>query len=199
MKGFTTISSHNRGFTLVEVLITVTIVSIAGLLLAQLLIQNNGLFYQQTTKVSHGLDLNSTKLILLNDLKSAHGVIPEYPLISPIYTSSTTTLILKVSATDSSGNILDGTFDYIVYSADSSNSKVLRKRYFPDPASSKPSQNQVLLTQLSFLQFIYLDQNGAIVSPASASRVNFTLNVNTQVGLTQQEASSSGDITLRNI
>ncbi len=189
----------NTGFTLIEVLITLTIAAVAGGLIVQVVIQNNGLFYQETTKVSHGLTLNTAKHMLQNDLKTASSIASGYPVSAPNFITSSTLLVLQVPSVDSSGNIIENVYDYIVYSKDPNTPKIFRKNYYPDPASSKKSQNQVLLTELSFLEFTYLNQSGVVVSPAAASSVMFTLKVNTQVGLVKQEASTSGNISLRNI
>ncbi len=187
-----------RGFTLVELLIAVSIISVAGILLAQLVIQNNGLVFQQTAKVSHGVGLNNTKVSLSNDLKPATAIVSGYPLSSPTYTSSSTSIVIQVPSIDSSGNVIANTYDYIAYYKDPSNSKILRKNYFPDPASSKKSKDQVLLTETSLLQFIYLDSGGMVVSPSSAARVVFTIKTSTQIGFNKQEASASGEVELRN-
>lgn len=184
-----------KGFTLVEMVIAVAVAAIAGTLLIQLLIQSNGLFYQQTAKVNQGLKLNDTTLQIEADVKSAAAIAASY--LS--FTTSSSTLVLKIPSLDASGNVIDQNYDFLVIYKDSTNPKILRRRIFPSaPPSLRGSLNQVLLTNLSDITFLYYDKNGAIVSPTAAAKINFTLNASTPIGLNNQQASASGEVSLRN-
>lgn len=131
-------------------------------------------------------------------IRLAQIVSVGYPESSPTYTTSATTLVLKVPAFDSNGNLLENTFDYMIITADLSNLKILRKMVFPAPASVRGQVNQVLSTNLSSISFSYLDLAGNLVSPTSASKIDFTINVATPIGVYTQQDSAKSTVSLRN-
>lgn len=195
------ITTYNEiGFTLIEALIGVTISSIVGVLLISLLTQNNGLLTQQSAKVSQGTSLNDTETQISELIKSSSSVISSYPVISPQYMTGLTTLVLAIPALDSSGAAVDNVSDYVVITKDPSNSKLLRKMIFPDTnlPSTRKSQNQVLLTRLSLLEFTYLDNANQIVSPTSATKIKYVINQQENTGNGEIVTSANAQINLRN-
>lgn len=180
----------SAGFTLVEVLIALSVASIIGVLLVYLLINGNSVFLQQSAKVSQGLNLNDTVSTLNARIKAAAYVASEYPVVSPVYFSSANTLILALPALGLQGQLVESTYDYVVIARDNQKPEILRETVFPDAGSSRPSVGKVLTAKLSKINFTYLDQNGNPVGPAAASRINFTVQV--------AEASSSSQVSLRN-
>lgn len=188
-----------NGFTLVEILLVVVTSSIVGTLLIQTLIQNNGVFYQQSGRVSEGLSLNNATSIITKDIRSSQGVALGYPQPSPYqYVSSDNTLVLSVPSIDSSGNVISQTYDYIIIFADSINPNVLRKKVYPALGSIRGQENRVLLSNLSQVKFSYFDANGQPVSPQATQKINFILNASTQIGEESQVSSSSSEVNLRN-
>ena len=187
------------GFTLLEVLIAMLVSSIAGVLLIQAFVQNNNVFYQQSARVTEGLNLNNTSSQVTQDIKSASGVAANYPLTTPYqYTTSASTLILKIPSIDSVGNIIDQTFDYIVFATDSAKPNYLRRKVFVTSPSTRGTSDRVLINNLSKIVFYYYDINGNTTSPPLAAKINFTINDLSQVGLKLQTSSSSGEVILRN-
>ncbi len=184
---------------MLEVLIATTITGIAGSLLVTIMVQNSGLYTQQTAKVSQGISLNDATTQLTEAIKSASFIAPTYPSINPVYTTdTTTTLILGVPSYDSSGKTIDNTYDYVIFVKDSSNPKIFRKRVFPNAASSRKSENRVLLTKLVSILFVYLNQADAPAGISTASKIDFTLNVSEKAGFSDVQKSSNGVASLRN-
>ena len=91
-----------NGFTLVEVIIAMTITVVVGSLLLSLLVNNTGLFYQQSSRLNQGLGLNDSIAKIRGGMKEADAVASGYPISSPTYTSSATALVLRLPAIDSS-------------------------------------------------------------------------------------------------
>lgn len=188
-----------RGFTLLELLVTVGVSSLVGFLLVLILIQNNRLFTSQSNKITHGLKLIDAQKIISNDIKGSSGVVSSYPSPSPNYFSSNSSLVLAVPAVDSSGNTITSVYDYFIFSKDPSYNNVLRKLVFKDPLSTRNNESMVLLTNLDKINFTYLDKSGNSVSPTTASKINFYINVKSTSGLINQVSSSSGEAILRNL
>lgn len=188
-----------KGFTLLELVITLSIAAVAGVLLIQLLVQNNGLFFQQQATVSQGLNLNNAVSQISNDIRSSNGVVSGYPIISPTILSSQSSLVISIPSIDPSGNVISNTYDYIVVGQDGQNSSLLREWLYSDPASSRTSKNRVLVKDLSLIRFYYMNSNGVVVSPTQASKINFVINISTKLGVSNQQSSSSAQVILRNI
>lgn len=188
-----------KGFTLIEVLVSVTISTVVGLLLIILLVQNNTIFRHQTANVYQGISLNHSASILIDNIKSANFVAVAYPPQSPAYTSNTSNLVLALPSIDTNGNIIAQTYDYVVFYQDPLDLKMFWKKVFPDPLlSQRKAENFLMTNNLSQIIFEYFDEAGSIVSPASAKKVKFTIAQNEKQAFGQVETTTSSEINLRN-
>lgn len=188
----------NPGFTLIELLIIITVSVIAGSLLVATLVTSNSLFINQSSKVSQGLSLNDSVSEISELIKLSSSIVPSYPVSSPQYFTNDHTLVLAIPSIDTSGQVIVDTYDYTVIAKDTNKPNILRLNLFPDPTSSRKSQNKVLATNLSEITFIYLDNNNNPISIAQAVKVNFTINLTENNGLSSQTGSASGLINLKN-
>lgn len=188
---------REKGLTLAEVLITASIFMVAGAILVNILLQNNNLFVKQSSKVDQGLSLNNANLAISDSIRNASSVLTSSPT-TPVYSTDAHTLVLQLPSLDSSGNVISGSFDYRVIVRDTANPKILRQLTFPTPPSTRKAGNQILVNNLSAIDFSYLDASGNPVSPASATKVGFSVNLLQKSGLTNETSSASGVVSLRN-
>ena len=186
------------GFSLVELVIVIILAGIAGTILVSIFVQNNGVFYTQTAKVNQGLSLNNTSTEIQEVLRAANGIASNNPIGSPQYSTNSTTLVLTLASIDSLGNVIEGKYDYIIITRDAQKAYILKKIVFPDPSSSRKGENLVLATKLSQIEFKYLDNSGNPVSPLSASKVNYIINLSEKASYGTENASASSVINLRN-
>ncbi len=184
-----------RGFTLPEVIIASVVAVLVGGLLLGILVQGSGVFYNQSQKVSQGLSINDTLSKIRGFLKEAQSVASGYPVISPDYTSSSSTVVLKIPSIDSSDNVLINTFDFVVFSKDSD--KLIFK-LFPDSLSSRKSQDQILSLNVDSVNFAYFDSLGIAVSPTSAVKVKITLRLKQKTGREEETNVATSEANLRN-
>lgn len=191
-------SISKKGFSLVEMLITLAIAGVAGAILMMILIQTNNTFFQQSAKVTQGVGLNDTFSRINQAIRTASFIAEKYPLDTPIYFSGPETLIVAYPSLDVSNKPIAGTYDYLIISKDAQNPAILREQFFPNPASIKTAANRVLLTNLSFLHFSYLGSNSELMNPILAKKVEFAVKVAEKTGLSAEETSRSGEINLRN-
>ncbi|MDO8638691.1 MAG: prepilin-type N-terminal cleavage/methylation domain-containing protein [Candidatus Daviesbacteria bacterium] len=187
----------NKGFTLVEILIASAIALIVGIFLMGILANNNGLYYKQSSLVSEGLSLNDAVSAINNYIMQAGAVAVSYPEISPLYTSNSETLVLKLPAYNGD-EMIDNVFDYIVLYKDPANSKILKVQIFPGTGSTKQALTSVLTTILHNITFSYLDKRGVEVPPASATSVGIDLTVLSKTGSIGSSRSSKAVTNLRN-
>ena len=190
-------SRKQRGMTLFEILVGVTISAIAGVLLLLILVSNNGLFVSQTSKIAQGLGLNDATTLISDDLRFAASIINSFTYQGQTYLSGATTLILKVPSVDSSGNIIDQEFDTFIYALETSNPAIFRRLVVPSESSSRLATNRVVMTDVSTISFVYLDNSGAPVSPTNATKINFSLTFKKSPFSTTAN-TAAGEVRLRN-
>lgn len=189
---------RKNGFSLPEVILISGVASVAGVLLAYILVQNSGLFISQTSKISQGVSVNDAVAQMRELIQSSSAVVSTNAIGSPTYTTSSDTLVVTLPAIDSLGNVISNVYDYGVIAKNSQNPKILRKIIFKDPLSSRINANQILTTNLTNITFVYFDDSGNTVSPQAATKINFTINLDEKAGYSNQGSSASGQINLRN-
>ncbi len=191
------ISQLEGGFTLLETVIASAVALIAGTFLVAILVNHNGVFYQQNSVVSEGLSLNDAIREIDNNIRLGVSVAVGYPEDVPEIYSDNDSLVIKIPAINGV-NVTPNVYDFIVISKDQSNIKVLKIQIFPDPQSTRPASNRVLTTLLESVSFTYLDKNGEVVAAASSASVKVDLTVLSKTGSVGSSRSSSSTTTLRN-
>lgn len=186
-----------RGFTLPEVLTTVTVLVVVGGLLIGIMVNNTGLFYQQSSKVTQGVGANDALVRVRSEIKEAQAVAAGYPVSSPTFTSSSTQLVLRLTSIDSSGNIITATYDYAVFSVTEGR---LTYQVFPNTAggSTRKSANEILAKSVSSVLFEYFDATGAQTGPTNAVNVKITLTLRQKAGSGFETNIATSEANLRN-
>ncbi len=187
---------NNKGFTLIELIIVLSVSAMVGLLLISMLVQNSGLFYIQNSRVIQGVGENDALSSFRTYTKVSKAVALSYPETgSAIYTSGSSILILKLGSIDSSGNLIDNVFDYVVYYV--SQNKLYIKIY-PGTGSSRQAVNKILADNVDALNFTYLDATNLAVSPSSATKVIMRLTLRQKAGTTYEINIATSEANLRN-
>lgn len=187
------------GVSILEILIGVTIIGVAGTILGGILTSSNSVFLDQTIQVNQGLSINNAAREITDLVKAANGAVAVYPTSgNPLYQSGESVLVLQLPAVSASGQVIDAVFDYAVVFKDSANSKILRMKVFPNVQSHRSAQDKVLSTSLKSIKFLYLNASNAQVSPSQAVRINFIINLSETVGFDENESSSSGTVNIKN-
>lgn len=187
------------GFSLLEVILALSILAVIGTLIATIMIQSNGVFLKQAARVTIGIGLNNATSVINDTISQASAVVNQYPVQGTAqYTSNPQTLVTSIPAIDPSGNSISGISDYVILTRDVQKSYVFKKIIFPDQASSRKSADTVLVTNLSLIEFQYLDNSDVPVSPNTATKIKYTINTNQSGNTINETASSSGKVNLRN-
>lgn len=188
---------NSKGLTLVEIMLATAVAMVVGVILLAILVNQTGVFNQQNALINQGLSLNDSLRVISDDIRLSSKIAPGYPEVSPLYQSSPTTLVLQLQSVDNTGATIASVFDYVVITPDS-NPKILRRKVFPDPLSSRTSMNQVMTTILNSISFAYLDASGQTVDPTQAVKVNISLSVLGKPGIGGATRSASTTTGLRN-
>lgn len=186
-----------KGFTLIEVLVAMGIATVAGVLLVVIMVNSAGLFTEQSSKVEQGLKINDALSEVRNSVKQANAVASEFTSGGTTYTTGGTQLVLKVLSEDSSGNIIDNTFDYFVFFLDQN---LLNFKIFPDPASSRKLADRILSNMADSVNFQYFNSaNPPVeVTPLNATKVRITLTLKQKNGLNFEVQTGTSEANLRN-
>lgn len=186
----------SRGFTLVEMLIVVVLaVTVSGALMA-ILINNSEVVYNQSSRVSQGLDLNDALANIKGYIYQASSVSSSYPETPPAtYTSSQSQLVLKLASLDQNEEIIQGSYDYVIYSKDQDKLRVLLE---PNGLSSRDQINTILAKNVDQIIFDYLDSQGNPTSPTAAQKLKATIILKQKAGSKIETNIATGEANLRN-
>lgn len=188
---------RDRGLSLLEVLISTGIAIVAGVLLVAIIVNSAGIYRKESFKLSEGLNINDALSMIRSTIKQSSAIQASFTGGSVTYTSSATQLILKIASIDSSGNIIDQSFDYHVFFLD--NTK-LRLKTFPDPVSSRKAQDQIFSTSVDNLKFQYFNLSfpPLEVTPSSATKVKISLSLKQKSGGDYETKIATSEAILRN-
>ncbi len=187
-----------KGITLVEVLVTVTIVSFLMLAMLSLYVAGQRYFMNGTARTDVLRDNRHVLNYVSRDVQEAIQVMPTWD----VYATSSDCLILQVPSVDSDGLIIDidSQFDYIVYRLNSEYPNRLERIIDAnDGISNRVDSSRTIATRVSSFQ---LNSGGVDLSAVSnfdqVSSVDITLVMTqNQLGRTFQETLKTG-VKLRN-
>ncbi|MCL5784717.1 MAG: hypothetical protein M1142_05185 [Patescibacteria group bacterium] len=169
----------------------------ASILLVVIITNSAGIFYQQSSQIQEGLNINDALAAIRNNVKLASSVAASYTSGSTTYTTSASQLVLKVSSIDSSGNIIANAYDFMVIYTDQ---KILHYKVFPNSSSFRKSADRIFSNSVDSLSFQYL--NSAIppveVSPTQAVKIRTTLILKQKNGINTETNTAVSEVNLRN-
>lgn len=189
------VPERSEGFTIAEALVSLTVALVAGSLLISILVQNNGLFYQQTSRIEQGLGLNDALARIKVDIKESDAVSASFTDGPVIYTSGGGVLVLRIVSMDGTGSTIFNVYDYIIYFLEDGN---LKLKVFPGAGSVKQAEDKILAFNVESANFEYFDNNGAVISPTLAKRVKVSLTVRQKAGYSFESSSLTTEARLRN-
>lgn len=155
-----------RGTTLIETVVLVGITTAALLALVNLFVIFNNIYgYQQTFMATAGssgraLDALGAAILPANAVRASHV------FSGTTYSSASTTIVLELPSVDSTGDIVSGAKDYIVFYASSTE---LYRRVEAHAASVRTSGLTKLSSTLSSLSFTYDHIDFAQVAKVAAT------------------------------
>ena len=179
---------RQAGFTLVEVIIGMTVSVLVGGLLLSLLVNNARLSTEQSAKVTQGIDANETTVNIATYIKQAAGVDPA---------SDGTHLVLKLPSIDSSGDFIANAYDLVSYLRDEDK---IRQKVIPNvsPLSSRNALNRILAFNCTELIFEYFDALGSATVPSLATKVKVSVKLEQDTGSGLQTDIATTEAEFRN-
>ncbi len=194
MKG---LACRQAGLTLMEVLVAMGISILVGALLVVIIVNSAGLYSKESINLQGGLNSNNALGEIRQTIKQSSAIISSYTDGAVTFTSGNDRIVLKVSSTDSLGNLISDTFDYFVFFKDAN---ILRLKTFPDTASSRKTQDRIFSTNVDSLKFQYLNSANPPeeVTAATAAKVKVTLSIKQKNGTNYEIRIATSEADLRN-
>ncbi len=187
---------RNKGFTLIEMIITLTLTAVIGVVLMVVLVNSLSLQTTQSARVMQGLGINTALSDINSWVRRASGVSVGYPAVTPYtYTTGVNSLVLKVPSIDGAGAVINDVYDYVVFVVESSK---LKEIIFPNALSARRQSNKILTDNVALVNFSFQNTVGQSVAPSSASVVTVTINLSQKASYANEENAGTSKMRLRN-
>jgi Tfp pilus assembly protein PilV len=178
------------GFTMLEALVVFSVFVLITLALVGLSLQLRSLYNLGEAQFdSVGSARNAVNAISFYT-KQAQRVVVSQTVNSVLYTTGPNTLVLQVPAIGSGGDIIDSTFDYVVFAT---SSDILSREIEADAASVRNSGSKFIANNLSSLIFSYNNTDLSLVN-----QVSITVSSTATSARQQAEQYQTADFLLRN-
>ncbi len=181
-----------RGFTLIEMMITMSLVVVLSAVISSLYITGFRTFKEQMAIATIQSDGQTILDTMTTDIKNGLSVEPTYLT----HVSDANSIIIRVPAVNSQGKIIySGTnmlVDHIVYYYEN---KSIHKIVYADPASVRYAKNNVNSTldnKILILGFSYSPDT------TSATLVTVSISSEIKVGTRSEQIQLTGKARLRN-
>jgi len=157
-----------KGLTLVELMVTVVVVSLVMTALLSLYSVGQRYFIGESIKLEELRDIRYVQNWMSRDIKEAVQVLPGWD----VYTASDSCLVLRIPSVDASGYIIDidNDYDHVVYRLNTQiPSRLERIVDAKDGVSSRSDSSKFLSTQVS--SFLLSSEGVNLSSVADFSQV----------------------------
>lgn len=149
---FRKIFLKNKGISIVEAIVVITLVSLISIVIMDLFITHGRIFNLNSAGSDFQLQGAEAVEAVGRVVRVADKALSSRTINSINYTASAGTLVLEIPSIDSTGKVISGKYDYAaVYLL---NNKIFVSQQ-ADPASSRATLARALSDSVSRLQFIY--------------------------------------------
>jgi prepilin-type N-terminal cleavage/methylation domain-containing protein len=165
-----------RGFSLIELLVVIGITTLMMVVLFQMLLAYSKTLATQQATVEIGVGVESIASEVQSFVTQATTIVASRAFSGTTHTTSATTLVVELPAIDSTGSIITGAHDYVVFYA---NGTTAYRTLSTDGTSARASGTKTLSKQVEAMQFIY---NNGTPTAATTVTVHATTSATTRQG-----------------
>lgn len=183
---------NKKGLTVIELLISMAIFAIVGIIIINILIIQNTSFKEQQIRNK----LVSDSMLVFSPVRrySLHSdaVLESYTFETVEYTTDDDTLALQLPTLNVSGDVVNNEYDYVVFDFSGDSLHVIVD---PNAQSSRSALNTLLLNNVADVIFRYNSE-----TTSDITRFSFTINLKEVYLKTRtQEAVYTSVFSIRNI
>ena len=189
------ITNRFLGLSLIELIIAFSVVGLVSLLVASVYFAHFRLFNNQNTSIEVSSQNRLALDEITNQIRQSESIVNTCTGCSGD-TTSPTVLILRLWPQDSSGEPIDpgsSAYDFIIYKRDPTDNTKFTRKIIADAVSSRTSDNKIIATNTSDLQFSYDNAD-----PTLASQVTITIATTANSGGKTITKTQSASAVLRN-
>jgi hypothetical protein len=146
--------SASRGFTFMELIITIGIMMAMFVALINFFVSSNSTFVYQKTFIDTASGASASMNAISQAVRPADQILVSHDFSTGTYQSATSTLVLELPSVNSSGSIVPGKYDYIVFYTTGTN---MYRRIEADAASTRRTGTKLLTSTIHSLTFTYSD------------------------------------------
>ncbi len=183
----------NNGTSLVEIIVYIFIGVLIALVITEIFISQTQIGDKQSAKT----DIERNSVSGINTLKtitqSAITVVASRTFGSDLFVSGSDTLILKLPAVDSSGDLVAGSSDYVVFFRDPVNPALLKITTEAGTGSARIPGTKIISSFVDSIEFGYNKSN---ITDSDA--ITITIITSTASGSETFRSTSQARINLRN-
>lgn len=191
---------NNKGLTLVEVMFSAMIGLIIMGMCMILYIGANKSMVVGLALAEINSDARLAMDRIVRDVRRATDIEATRTVSGTTYVTGDDELIIEVPAVDSNRDVIDSTFDYIIYALDSTDDSLLRMVIDPDNVSIRPSADQIVADNIETFTLssggVGLSSLGSL-SSVTALEIGVTVSKEPLPNKTVQQTINS-DVELRN-
>jgi type II secretory pathway pseudopilin PulG len=180
--------SSQKGITLIEILIGVSISSLVMLALLSLYIDGQKYFFNQGAKADTIEDSSTPNEWISRDIRSAIQAVGTYAGSDETYSTSSDTLsdtlVLQIPSVDDTESIISGSSDYIIYRQNPDHPNFLERIIDADDLSVRSDSTRIMADDVNSMTFRYYDTSGIEITGSYEDSFNIHFEiVSTRKGL----------------
>lgn len=168
------------GFTLIELMVSMAVMSVLLLIVAQIFIADYDIVEKQVAITDTDTGTILATRAISSMARGAIGVVAAQTINGTPYTSSASTLVLKLPTVNSTGDVIGNTYDYVAFARDGSSPTKIFVDVQAASGSVRLSLRRLITAYNSQLVFRY---NAADITKATRVQV-YLANSETSKGAT---------------
>ncbi len=171
----------HRGLTLIELLVTISILGLIVVVVGNLFISSTRLGNDEQIRIDVGESTSRVLGPLDEILRQGKEVLPTAVIDGTTYTSSATVLVFSLPSLDSAGSTISGTSDTAVIFLDSSNADNPTIHLIVSPASGtfRPGQDSTVIDRAKDL-YIRYTSDGIASAQAATLTIQISKDIQTK-------------------
>lgn len=182
-----------KGLSLLETVIYIFIGVLVIIVISEIFVNQSTLGQKRTSQSDLERSAGAGIETIKTAIQGASTVVPSRTFSGTAYTSDEDTLILEIPSVDGSGNLVSGSYDYMVFFLDPSDSALLKATTDSAAGSARPENTRIISSFVSSVEFRYNK-----VSAADSTAIDATITTAKTLGTESFSAKSHAKVNLRN-
>lgn len=182
-----------KGFTLLETIIYISISIMMIVVISEIFVNQSSLGQKRTFQSDVERSSGAGIEVIKTASQGAMSVVLSRSFGGTAYTSDEDTLILQLPSIDASDNIISGSYDYMVFFIDPSDSTLLKITTEAAAGSVRGSNTRIVSNFVSSVEFRYNK-----VNVADSTSIDATITASRTLGTHVFSAKATAKVNLRN-